>query len=66
MLALAFAAAPALVPGLTPPQAQSNAVVSRRALFTNAAGFAAAATVAAPAFADGANSAQGAFKARSM
>ena len=65
MIALTIGAL-SLAPGLTPPQAQSNAVVSRRALFSNAAGFAAAATFAAPAFADGANSAWGSFKARSM
>ena len=52
-------------PGLT-PQPANNGAVSRRAFFTNAAGFAAAATFAGPAFADGANNKEGAFKARSM
>merc|ERR1719510_286160 len=64
MLAVSFAAL-SFTPGLTPTQAQTGAV-SRRAFFTNAAGFAAAAAIATPAFADGANSAQGAFKARSI
>lgn len=64
MLALAGAAL-SFTPGLTPPKA-SNAVVSRRDFFTNAAGFAAAATFVAPAFADGANSATTAFRARSI
>jgi len=63
MLAVTVSAL-AFTPGLT-PQAQSGAV-SRRALFTNAAGFAAAAAFAAPAFADGANSKMGSFKARSI
>lgn len=62
MLAVTFSSL-SFTPGMTP--APQNGAVSRRAFFTNAAGFAAAA-VAAPAFADGANSAMGSFKARSI
>ncbi|KAL3913969.1 MAG: hypothetical protein SGPRY_007793 [Prymnesium sp.] len=63
MLALALSSL-AFKPGLTPPHA-SGADVSRRQAMTNLAGFAAAA-VAAPAFADGANNPTNAFKARSI
>jgi len=64
MLAVTISAL-AFTPGLTPQQGPAGAV-SRRAFFTNAAGFAAAATFAAPAFADGANNPGNAFKARSI
>mmetsp|Transcript_61399 Transcript_61399/g.136796 ORF Transcript_61399/g.136796 Transcript_61399/m.136796 type:complete len:185 (-) Transcript_61399:1328-1882(-) len=63
LVALTFSALAFSPSCMRSPEAKSQ--VSRRALFSQVAGLAAAA-VAVPAFADGANSAQGSFKARSI